>query len=1420
MAPRIGHRELLSIHQDKLEHHQANLNELTTNALRNPLREHLDISGFDIKNARRIQTSNSLQVGTSVTVGNSITINQNIALGGNITDLDGNVLTFGDGSGGTIYTQGTGITISPSNVISIDQAASLNLTNLSSTTRGSTDNSTNVATTAFVKTAISTFTAHPTFGITANDITNWNTAYDWGDHSIQGYLTSTDILNTHPTFGITANDITNWNTAYDWGDHSIQGYLTSTDILNTHPTFGITANDITNWNTAYDWGDHSIQGYLTSTDILNTLVDGDFTTAGIMATDGSGNYRIITDNSANWNTAYDWGDHSIQGYLTSTDILNTHPTFGITANDITNWNTAYDWGDHSIQGYLTSTDILNTHPTFGITANDITNWNTAYDWGDHSIRGYLTSTDILNTLVDGDFTTAGIMATDGSGNYRIITDNSANWNTAYDWGDHSIQGYLTSTDILNTHPTFGITANDITNWNTAYDWGDHSIQGYLTSTDILNTHPTFGITANDITNWHTAYDWGDHSIQGYLTSTDILNTLVDGDFTTAGIMATDGSGNYRIITDNSANWNTAYDWGDHSIQGYLTSTDILNTHPTFGITANDITNWNTAYDWGDHSIQGYLTSTDILNTLVDGDFTTAGIMATDGSGNYRIITDNSANWNTAHDWGDHSIQGYLTGMSSINDLSDVNTSGASSGEVLSWDGSNWTPTNITSAVGINGYVSYFTSSNITSDYTAGLTGLIQLTSLASFGNTVTYNTNYFTFSENGKYKISISGLFRTTNSSTEEANAPTIYLSYSIDNGTSWTSLANVLYLKNVAETNSIQKPFNTLSNDGIIEVADYTTFRIRVISDKFSSGAKCSHFRIDFMNITDSSSSSITVETDPIFTAHPTFGITANDITNWNTAHDWGDHSIQGYLTGMSSINDLADVNTSGASSGEVLSWDGSNWTPTNITSAAGINGYVSYFTSSNITSDYTAGLTGLIQLTSLASFGNTVTYNTNYFTFSENGKYKISIYGLFRTTDSSTEEANAPSIYLSYSIDNGTSWTSLANVLYLKNVAETNSIQKPLNSLSSDGIIEVADYSTFRIRVNSSNFGTGAKCSYFRIDFMNINPIFDANPSLTWTRTGSDVYFTGGNVGINQGTPLYKLDVEGDVRINNGFINHHFGSSHWVLTHANHISNASTHFGMFLHDNNGETVINAPTNSYVALSVANNYQVRVHNDHIRLGDRDFGYLNNVAVSVDARDVGRSSAVGYCTQNDSNWILVFYNASRNGSKGKIRGNGSSNGVIYDTSSDRRLKENITPMPNMLEKIKQLEPVYYTWKSDGNKGDGFIAQDVHKIFPQMRDYNCWDKCKCGMTFNDAWDGKTCMCEGCDVENPKQSTNGIDYIFGLDYGKFTPYIIKAMQEQQEIIESQDTKINQLHQENTLLKNKLNEVLQHLNLEQLN
>ena len=92
---------------------------------------------------------------------------------------------------------------------------------------------------------------------------------------------SAEITETDPVFlasdaaGITSTDISNWDTAYGWGDHSTAGYLTS--YTETDPIFGasaaagITATDISNWDTAHGWGNHADAGYLTSYSEVDTL---------------------------------------------------------------------------------------------------------------------------------------------------------------------------------------------------------------------------------------------------------------------------------------------------------------------------------------------------------------------------------------------------------------------------------------------------------------------------------------------------------------------------------------------------------------------------------------------------------------------------------------------------------------------------------------------------------------------------------------------------------------------------------------------------------------------------------------------------------------------------------------------------------------------------------------------------------------------------------------------------------------------------------------------------------------------------------------------------------------------------------------------------------------------------------------------
>jgi hypothetical protein len=49
-------------------------------------------------------------------------------------------------------------------------------------------------------------------------------------------------------------------------------------------------------------------------------------------------------------------------------------------------------------------------------------------------------------------------------------------------------------------------------------------------------------------------------------------------------------------------------------------------------------------------------------------------------------------------------------------------------------------------------------------------------------------------------------------------------------------------------------------------------------------------------------------------------------------------------------------------------------------------------------------------------------------------------------------------------------------------------------------------------------------------------------------------------------------------------------------------------------------------------------------------------------------------------------------------------------------SSDRKLKENITPVSG-LEIVKKLQGVEFDWKSSGEHSSGFIAQEVEEVVP-------------------------------------------------------------------------------------------------------
>jgi hypothetical protein len=67
---------------------------------------------------------------------------------------------------------------------------------------------------------------------------------------------------------------------------------------------------------------------------------------------------------------------------------------------------------------------------------------------------------------------------------------------------------------------------------------------------------------------------------------------------------------------------------------------------------------------------------------------------------------------------------------------------------------------------------------------------------------------------------------------------------------------------------------------------------------------------------------------------------------------------------------------------------------------------------------------------------------------------------------------------------------------------------------------------------------------------------------------------------------------------------------------------------------------------------------------------------------------------------------------------GPLRVNGNVNATGFFYSSDERLKTEIETAPGIKE-LSKIRGVHFTWRSSGKSGNGVIAQEVAKVFPEM-----------------------------------------------------------------------------------------------------
>jgi hypothetical protein len=150
------------------------------------------------------------------------------------------------------------------------------------------------------------------------------------------------------------------------------------------------------------------------------------------------------------------------------------------------------------------------------------------------------------------------------------------------------------------------------------------------------------------------------------------------------------------------------------------------------------------------------------------------------------------------------------------------------------------------------------------------------------------------------------------------------------------------------------------------------------------------------------------------------------------------------------------------------------------------------------------------------------------------------------------------------------------------------------------------------------------------------------------------------------------------------------------------------------------------------------------------------------------------SGAAQFIRRNSSNGEAVrFYKDSAN--VGTISVTGSA--TAYNTSSDYRLKENITPVQGAADIVKAMQPVTYTFKSDGSWHDGFLAHELQELHPRAvigsKDAMQDEEYEVTPAVLDE--------EGAVVTEAVMGTRSVPDYQGVDYSKLTPILTAALQE---------------------------------------
>ena len=139
------------------------------------------------------------------------------------------------------------------------------------------------------------------------------------------------------------------------------------------------------------------------------------------------------------------------------------------------------------------------------------------------------------------------------------------------------------------------------------------------------------------------------------------------------------------------------------------------------------------------------------------------------------------------------------------------------------------------------------------------------------------------------------------------------------------------------------------------------------------------------------------------------------------------------------------------------------------------------------------------------------------------------------------------------------------------------------------------------------------------------------------------------------------------------------------------------------------------SPSADTIAWSTGGSERVRITNAGQKLYNTTSAFgtgVQNVQVGSGSLDVG----ISIRALSDGNWGMGFRNAA-NTVVGQIIIGASS--TSYNTSSDYRLKENITSLTGAIDRLSQIPVHRFNFKADPTKTvDGFIAHEAQAVVPE------------------------------------------------------------------------------------------------------